>query len=88
MPVGKTCASISKITSNIDLVYRRGMQEVDVVDFVEEYFGIQLFEYQKILLRNIRAKKVPIFYKPLGGLDLRMFEYVCKTLLTKEDFYE
>ena len=64
------------------------MQEIDVVEFVEDYFSIQLFEYQKILLRNMSTNKEPVYYKPHGGLDLRMLERVCKTLLTKEDFYE
>ena len=59
------------------------MKEVNIVDFVEEYFGIQLFEYQKMLLRNMPANGTPMYYKPCGGLDLRMFEYVCKVLLTK-----
>ena len=64
------------------------MQEIDVAEFVEEYFGIQLFEYQKILLRTMSTNKEAVYYKPHGGLDLRMLEHVCKTLLTKEDFYE
>lgn len=61
------------------------MQEIDVAEFVEEYFGIQLFEYQKILLRNISTNKELVYYKHYGGFDLRMLEHVCKTLLTKED---
>ncbi len=61
------------------------MQVIDAVDFIEEYFGIRLFEYQKILIQNMSDNKEPIYYKPCNRLDLRMLEYVCKTLLTKED---
>lgn len=30
---------------------------IDAVEFVEEYFGIKLLEYQKILIRNYAENK-------------------------------
>lgn len=41
---------------------------IDIVEYVETYLGIKLFEYQKILLRNyVETKNLYITYPPRCG---------------------
>jgi hypothetical protein len=40
---------------------------IDVVEYVEKCFNIELFEYQKILLRNAVNEKCYITYPPRCG---------------------
>jgi hypothetical protein len=39
----------------------------DIIDFCEQYLGVKLFWYQKIMLRTISKIPHPLFYSRLSS---------------------
>lgn len=63
------------------------IQDIDPVEFLKDYLGIELLPYQKEILRKIwRTDKIYIYpWQDLDRTDIRAMDESIKCLLIKEE---
>lgn len=63
------------------------IQDIDPVEFLKDYLGIELLHYQKEILRKIwRTDKIYIYpWQDLDRTDIRAMDESIKCLLIKEE---
>lgn len=61
------------------------VEDIDISEFIKEYFGIRLLTYQKIILDRMKDKDAgKIYITPLSSInkyDARLIYYIAKNLL-------
>lgn len=62
-------------------MYNEETLGMDAVEFAEKYLGIQLFEYQKQMLRKMSSKSQQLYFYPARGFNyLSWLRYICQKL--------
>lgn len=64
------------------------LQDVDIAEFCEEYLGVKLFEYQKVMLRNLYKtyeKNENVLYQRAFPFTTCRFYYILYDLLKHEE---
>lgn len=56
--------SIKEMSGKDKIKELKNIGDIDIIDFVEDYLGCQLFEYQKLILREMYKKQCADNYFP------------------------